>query len=1074
MTDYTSQIDALYQAIQFRAPPASDLSTYNAALNSGMSLSAVTNLIELDPYTTNYVNPVIREYQAAFGRVPDQGGLGFWVGQVASNPNALASLSVIFANSAEFNARYGANATTMANASLVGLLYENVLGRQPDAAGLAYWSSQKLTASQLLQVFAQSPEFIADTAAAITIYENGEAAVPPSFPITGSLFDVAPAGGQTFALTIGVDNPSLTANNNTINGTFNGSFANPATLSPGDALLGGTTTGNALNLVDLGTNGTGNLANALSAVTISGVQTINILSGEAVVANIASSPAGFAGLTQLNVTESNNGANSTITAAATTNISVTDQSQAGGALSVQGGLNVTVATTEVATGSGAVTVGNTTAPAGAVTVTATAAPTSSGGFQMGAISVTGGTVVSITQTEAGSAGFTTTGGNITVFGGASTTSVTVDQSAPATASATVAGVTDGLATIYDANEAGGAKLGVIITVSLDGLNGPNFIYDSALANLTVDDAAAGTILNINEGAFASPTKTLALSLNNDPGLTLNDSGNKYTTVNLTLGALADTLTLNDTTLATLKISGPSSGTAGALNLSMSPTAPLTSIDASGDNGNLTFTDYWAGAVVKGGAGNDIVTLAAALTTASGGSISFGAGHNSLLAGPGGSIAGVTIDGGSSGDNTISAALVNLGNAAGIKDFQILDVSGYGGSLDTSLLSTPIAGVAISSASTAGTATLQNLASSVTVTDTNANDSSSLTLTHATGSATNSLAINFAGASTTATNETINTLTSTGDTTIAISSGGASTVANYVNVIGTLNETDNPLLTTITITGSQAFALGTGGGVNTNTAGSSQVASHLTSIDGHDATGALVIQAGATTATATFAGLAILGGSGGDTITNYAASGVITEGATVATVTHGNILTVTGSGAIINDQASGSVDSIYLDGVNEIVNLGGGGTNAASTSVFVSNATTASTVIDTVNFGSGIATVTDNLAYSTTGNLLALNGASHGDTLVFTNLIANPAGALGGPSASTILSSATNLDQAVHAAQAATANTVTWFQYGGNTYIEDSGADPVANGTAGAELVKLTGIVDLSHATITASGHLTFA
>ncbi len=416
MTDYTSQINALFQAIQFRAAPAADMSTYNAALNSGVPLSTVTNLIELDPYTIDYVNPVIREYQAAFGRVPDQAGLAYWVNQVASSPNALANLSTIFANSAEFNTRYGANATTPANASLVGLLYENVLGRPPDAAGLAYWSSQNLDAAQLLQAFAQSGEFIADSTAAITIFENGEAAVPPTNPTTGSLLDLTPASPQTVTLTTGVDTPSLTVNGNTINGTFNGTGQ---TLTPGDTLNGGTTTGNVLNLVDLGTGATANLATSLSAVTISAIQTVNILSGEAVNANTASSPAGFVGLAQLNVTEANNGASSTITAAATTNISVTDQSQAGGALSAQGGLNVTVATTEVASNSGStIAVGGTiaaatTAPVGTVTITATAAPISAGNFQMGAITVYGGTVVSITEAEVGSAGFTTTGGAVT-------------------------------------------------------------------------------------------------------------------------------------------------------------------------------------------------------------------------------------------------------------------------------------------------------------------------------------------------------------------------------------------------------------------------------------------------------------------------------------------------------------------------------------------------------------------------------------------------------------------------------------------------------------------------------------
>ena len=614
---------------------------------------------------------------------------------------------------------------------------------------------------------------------------------------------------------------------------------------------------------------------------------------------------------------------------------------------------------------------------------------------MGAITVYGGTVVSITQTEAGSPGFMTTGGNVTVFGGAATTSVTVDQTAPVAASATVAGVTDGQVTITDANysTAANAKAGVITTVSLDGLNGANTINDSALANLTVNDSAAVTSVTINEGSGASPATTLALSLNNDAGLTLNDAGGKYTAVNVTLGAEASSLTLTDTALTTLKISGPSSGTAGALTFSSNATA-LTSINASGDNGNLTFTDSWAGAVFTGGAGNDIVTLAAALTTTAGGSIAFGAGDNSLLAVPGfGSIgAGVTVDGGSSGDNTISAALVNSGNAAGIKDFQILDVSGFDSSLDASLLSTPITGVAISSAST--TATLLNLAAAVTVTDTHAADNSSLTLTHA-GSATNSLAINFAGTS--AANQEINTLTSTGDTTIAIHSGGASTA----NIIANLIETDNHL-TTITITGSQAFDLF---GVSTDGTQTSPTPSSLMTIDGHAATGALDIAVGLTASGVSYTGLTILGGTGGDTIINAAAGGTnpaITEGATPSTL-H-NVLEVSGSGAVINDQASAGTNSVLLAGANETANLGSGGTATASTTVNVSNASLATTFNDIVNFGSGIATVTDSLVFSatstTTGNLLDLTGTLHAEMLAFSAPIVNTTATLGAATAVT--------------------------------------------------------------------------
>ena len=162
----------------------------------------------------------------------------------------------------------------------------------------------------------------------------------------------------------------------------------------------------------------------------------------------------------MNVTESSNNASSTITAAATTNISVIDQSQMnGGVVSVQGGLVISIAVAEVSSVTGgSVIVGSSTAPAiGTVEITATAQPAAPGNFQMGSITVYGGTIDSITQDEAGFAGFTTTGGTISVYGGAATTSVTVDQTAPAAPSASTAGVVDGAVNIKDVNEAGGRR-----------------------------------------------------------------------------------------------------------------------------------------------------------------------------------------------------------------------------------------------------------------------------------------------------------------------------------------------------------------------------------------------------------------------------------------------------------------------------------------------------------------------------------------------------------------------------------------------------------------------------------------
>ena len=124
MSNYSSEITAWYEAIQYRAPPASELTRFDAQLKAGIITTAqAVAQIEASTYTQNYVDPVIREYQAAFGRVPDQAGVAYWVGQVAANPANLAVLSTAFANSAEFLTDYGASATTPASSTLVTALY---------------------------------------------------------------------------------------------------------------------------------------------------------------------------------------------------------------------------------------------------------------------------------------------------------------------------------------------------------------------------------------------------------------------------------------------------------------------------------------------------------------------------------------------------------------------------------------------------------------------------------------------------------------------------------------------------------------------------------------------------------------------------------------------------------------------------------------------------------------------------------------------------------------------------------------------------------------------------------------
>lgn len=103
-----------------------------------------------------------RMYVAAFGRTPDQAGLGFWVDSLDKGVS-LATMASGFITSAEFVTKYGSNPS---DASFLTSLYANVLHRTPDAAGAAFWldSMQQTSAhgavsrAQVLADFSESAE----------------------------------------------------------------------------------------------------------------------------------------------------------------------------------------------------------------------------------------------------------------------------------------------------------------------------------------------------------------------------------------------------------------------------------------------------------------------------------------------------------------------------------------------------------------------------------------------------------------------------------------------------------------------------------------------------------------------------------------------------------------------------------------------------------------------------------------------------------------------------------------------------------------------------------------------------
>ena len=109
-------------------------------------------------------NQVFRLYRATLGRDPDGGGHLDWSGRILEGQRSLSEVAAGFVGSREFQNTYGA----LSNNAFVELLYQNVLGRSADAAGLATWVGQLNAGTQRADVvlgFSESVEFKRSTTA---------------------------------------------------------------------------------------------------------------------------------------------------------------------------------------------------------------------------------------------------------------------------------------------------------------------------------------------------------------------------------------------------------------------------------------------------------------------------------------------------------------------------------------------------------------------------------------------------------------------------------------------------------------------------------------------------------------------------------------------------------------------------------------------------------------------------------------------------------------------------------------------------------------------------------------------
>jgi hypothetical protein len=156
-------VTRLYENTLGREPSADEVAYH---VNELQSISRAQLLVNFSESTENQAHHILgaesegaqiyRLYDAAFNRAPDTAGLVYQMNAMDAG-ESLGQLAQQFIASPEFQAKYGA----LDDTQFATQLYENVLGRAPDAAGLAYQVNALGTGTsraQLMVDFSESPE----------------------------------------------------------------------------------------------------------------------------------------------------------------------------------------------------------------------------------------------------------------------------------------------------------------------------------------------------------------------------------------------------------------------------------------------------------------------------------------------------------------------------------------------------------------------------------------------------------------------------------------------------------------------------------------------------------------------------------------------------------------------------------------------------------------------------------------------------------------------------------------------------------------------------------------------------
>jgi len=128
-------VTAAYTDLLGRAPSATELADAVGRLGNGTSRATIAGELAHSPEWVGHL--VDGYYEDTLGRHADAAGLAFWVGEIRSGALTEQQVAVEFYASAEYYAGLGGGT----DEGWVTALYEALLDRTPDAAGLAHWTA---------------------------------------------------------------------------------------------------------------------------------------------------------------------------------------------------------------------------------------------------------------------------------------------------------------------------------------------------------------------------------------------------------------------------------------------------------------------------------------------------------------------------------------------------------------------------------------------------------------------------------------------------------------------------------------------------------------------------------------------------------------------------------------------------------------------------------------------------------------------------------------------------------------------------------------------------------------------